>query len=276
MLAGLLLRPGYSLRALQESLRRYRNAGLLRSLPKRIPLARNLHIMQPNVYSLSAKGAAELGLPESEQKALEKRYENLRQSRQSYRLMHDLDISVVHAALLKGQEHGLFRLTQWIQGEETELNADGERRRPDFLYQLNGTYWVAGELDTGEERLESDDRSRRTIEQKVKSYGRMDSCRELDAFRLLFVVSPKTWMDEDSQRAQNVLEICHKHGRLELHRRDFYQVCLLTHFFKALESVDELRSPVIYSPALDRRLSISPPSATLQEPVAARPPLPML
>jgi len=121
LLAPLLVREEYGRFAVHQALKRLRKAQLVRTIPKRIPLTRTMNIVAPNVYLLSPKGAAELGLPAKQQTHLQNRYEALRSSKQSYRLMHDLDISVVHAALLRGHEAGVLRLTEWMQGEDTEI-----------------------------------------------------------------------------------------------------------------------------------------------------------
>ena len=98
----------------------------------------------------------------------------------------------------------------------------------------------------------------------------MDYSNELEPFRVLFVVSPKTWVDADSRRALNILALCREDGHVRNHRKDFYQVTTLDHFKNALEEPKHLQAPVIHAAGLDRLLSIAPPLATVVKPDAAR------
>ncbi len=263
ILAPLLVEPGFSRKALNQALWRHRKAGFLHRFPKRLPLAHSYSIVAPNVYILSAAGARDIGLAEKQVKEVEQLYDAIRYS-DSHRLVERLDKSTIHAALLRGQEAGLFTLTRFK--EEPWIEAVGKKARADVTYQLNGTYDVAVEIDSGEERLRSDDKSRRTIEKKVHKYGVLDHSRELPPFRVLFVHSP--FIHDEPDRAAHLLELCKTDGHVTNHRADFFQVCSMRHFKAGLEDPYNLRKAVIHCAGFERPLSIAPPPATVG--VAAR------
>ncbi len=198
ILAPLLVEPGFSRKALNQALWRHRKAGFLHRFPKRLPLAHSYSIVAPNVYILSAAGARDIGLAEKQVKEVEQLYDAIRYS-DSHRLVERLDKSTIHAALLRGQEAGLFTLTRFK--EEPWIEAVGKKARADVTYQLNGTYDVAVEIDSGEERLRSDDKSRRTIEKKVHKYGVLET--NLTALRISWSSARRMDMSRTTERTSS-------------------------------------------------------------------------
>lgn len=116
------------------------------------------------VFLLSKMGAEAIGLAPAAGKLADKWFTYLKDPRKEYVLEHELMIARFHAAALKSG------LEEWHQGQGTRIDAHGFRLTPDAFFKLKGKFYFL-EADTGNERIDSDDATRRTIIGKLRRYA---------------------------------------------------------------------------------------------------------
>ena len=250
MLTAVLRQDGFGAYGIERASESLFGQGLIRRLwLHRDPKSRHDRGSRRKVFMLSPAGAARIGLSVDDAKNTETRWKTLSNPRTEYRLQHELMLARFHASLLLAQKHhpAMLRLGLWHQGEGTQMSADSFRLTPDARLQLvcdafRRSGWFFLEADTGNERLESDDDSRRTIEQKVRRYGVIDRDAvavdqfEIPGFSVLFLVPRRASKDNVSGRERGVLATIQKAGMLKLHAPKFYRVLSETDVEAALKN----------------------------------------
>lgn len=207
------------------------------------------------VFLLSGKGAEAIGSPTAR---AEKWFEYLKDPRKEYVLEHELMIARFHAALLKAEaaRPDLLKVVAWEQGEGTEIKGEGIRIRPDAFFVMRSEAlslrWnVFLEADTGNERVESDDGKRRTIEKKIRRYGEADAKEvvqkqyEVSRFNVMFMTPRRSDPGKRSGREASILGAIHKHGRTSEHAPNFYRVVSETVILEALQKPERLFEEVV-------------------------------
>ncbi|NOT32984.1 MAG: hypothetical protein HOP12_02315 [Candidatus Eisenbacteria bacterium] len=207
------------------------------------------------VFLLSGKGAVVLGSPAVR---AERWFEYLKDPRKEYVLEHELMIARFHAALLRAQQvrPDLLTLIAWEQGEGTEIKGEGVRIRPDAFFVMRSEAvrlrWnVFLEADTGNERIESRDSKRRTIEKKIRRYGEADAKEvvqrqfEVSRFSVLFMSPRRSDPSALSGRESSILSAIQRHGRINEHALNFYRVVSETAIIEALQNPERLFEEVV-------------------------------
>ena len=257
LLRALCIREGFGFHAVRWATEVLLERGLMHRLWKhRNPKFRMDRGSARQVFLVSDKGAEALGL---DAKPAEKWFTYLKDPRREYILEHELMIARFHGAAMK------CGLDGWRQGEGTRIDGHGFRLTPDAFFQLDGRYYFL-EADTGNERVDSDDPNRRTIVGKLRRYAiaRRDEIPheqfDIPGFSVVFVVPERSIQGKPSGRERSLADAfigARQHWKV---RPDFFRLLSESDVMHTLRTGEPL-------PVFEKR-------ATLEEPVAARPPLP--
>lgn len=207
------------------------------------------------VFLLSGKGADMIG---SHTERAEKWFEYLKDPRKEYVLEHEVMLARFHAALLKAEQArpDLLKLIAWEQGKDTKINGENFQIRPDAFFTIRSEAlslrWnVFLEADTGNERIESDDATRRTIEKKIRRYGEADAKEvvqkqyEVSRFSVVFMAPRRPDPTKRSGREESILAAFRKHGRIQEHAPNFYRVVSESVILEALQNPNRLFEAVV-------------------------------
>lgn len=285
-------KPTFGLKGIERASERLFEQGHLYRLWKfRDPKSRFDRGSRRKVFLLSPEGAKRIGLSPEEIKHSVTRWKTMKDPRTEHRLEHELMISRFHASLLVAERHSpdILMLDGWEQERDVisiRKNQDDKQPMlvPDAMFRLTSQAtkkrgWFFLEADTGNERLESNDNSRRTIDKKVRRYGEIDrkdiatTQFGLSGFSVLFVVPRRADPGSLSGRERGVLDMIRRHGQLDTHAPRFYRVMSETEVELALHAPTHF-----FTTATIRRMNpegetvteylIAPPA--LHEPEASR------
>lgn len=233
LLQLVLIRNGFGVHAVRWATETLLKRGHLHRLWKhRSPKFRMDRGSARQVFLLSGTGAEHLKLPS---KPAEKWFTYLKDPRKEYVLEHELMIARFHAACVKSG------LQEWHQGEGTQVKGHGVQFRPDAFFKLGERYYFL-EADTGSERIDSDDDSRRTIAKKIRKYGVADRDEipqeqfEIPGFSVVFLVPLRSDPRRASGRELSILQAFEDYGRRRTHARDFYSVISETDVMETLRT----------------------------------------
>lgn len=186
----------------------------------------------------------------------EKLFSYLRDPRKEHIIEHELMIARFHAAA---------KPKWWEQGKGTQIHRRGFKLTPDAFFQVSGQHYFL-EADTGNERVRSDDPTRRTIEKKIRRYGLADRDEipqeqfEIPGFSVIFMTPRRSDPKKPSGRELSILDAIQESGRKRDHAPRFFRIVSETEVMDALLS--------------RRRLSLSAGESTLEEAGARPTPLP--